>query len=505
MTVLKNSLTILWPYILCGAFIWFLWTFDLSSYVPLAGHELMTVRSVIYALLCLPVIYFSSEGIMHPQSKEQPFLLGLIIVCVLGGVSYLALNGLPLVQNHKPFLSFRYATWLIEMSVIFFLPAFVSAVMGLVVLKKAFFNGAQKQVEDEPYGSARLCSAQEANEKNSKTGLPIGRILKTVIGNDINLIKKIQSSKVGDIFRYDPVHTFLIAPTRSGKGVGFVVPTLLDYDGPVVCIDPKKAENFTVTSRHRSKNGTRKIYSFDTSDLTGQETACINVFDFLDTSDNKFIDDVKILASSLCPTSGDDRTDYFIKAAQNILSCLIVFVSRLPKPERNLNSVYDSLMQSEEELKDLFTHISKDKEFSHGVPSRIAKQVLSTDSRELSGCMNTARESLRFLDSPVYRHIISNTNISLDDIYKNKADLFFCIPNQEIKSHGHYFIKLVIALIVKDIKEQVKPPSRPTLIVTLLEMMSMGGLKILYLILKADAMLNVLTYLLRKSRIFSML
>lgn len=55
----------------------------------------------------------------------------------------------------------------------------------------------------------------------------------------------------GRLLRYDgPAHLITIAPTRSGKGVGTIIPNLLTANRSVVCIDPK-GENARVTLRAR--------------------------------------------------------------------------------------------------------------------------------------------------------------------------------------------------------------------------------------------------------------
>src|SRR3546814_15511086 len=56
--------------------------------------------------------------------------------------------------------------------------------------------------------------------------------------------------KSGKPLRYaGPAHLLTIAPTRTGKGVGTIIPNLLDYPGPVVCIDPK-GENARITAHY---------------------------------------------------------------------------------------------------------------------------------------------------------------------------------------------------------------------------------------------------------------
>ena len=59
-------------------------------------------------------------------------------------------------------------------------------------------------------------------------------------------------------------HVMMVAPTRAGKGVGFVIPNLLSFAGSVVVLDVK-GENFEKTSRLRASNGD-EVYRFSPFD-----------------------------------------------------------------------------------------------------------------------------------------------------------------------------------------------------------------------------------------------
>lgn len=59
-------------------------------------------------------------------------------------------------------------------------------------------------------------------------------------------------------------HVMMVAPTRAGKGVGFVIPNLLSFAGSVVVLDVK-GENFDKTSRLRALNGD-EVYRFSPFD-----------------------------------------------------------------------------------------------------------------------------------------------------------------------------------------------------------------------------------------------
>ena len=82
---------------------------------------------------------------------------------------------------------------------------------------------------------------------------------------DVNALAKnngdllIGRDTFGRMLRYaGPAHLLTIAPTRSGKGVGTIIPNLLTANRSVVCIDPK-GENARVTMRQRERSEERRV------------------------------------------------------------------------------------------------------------------------------------------------------------------------------------------------------------------------------------------------------
>jgi type IV secretion system protein VirD4 len=64
-----------------------------------------------------------------------------------------------------------------------------------------------------------------------------------------------------DYLRHDgPEHVLCFAPTRSGKGVGLVVPSLLTWPGSAIVHDIK-GENWTLTAGYRARHG--RVLLFD--------------------------------------------------------------------------------------------------------------------------------------------------------------------------------------------------------------------------------------------------
>lgn len=77
-------------------------------------------------------------------------------------------------------------------------------------------------------------------------------------------------------------HCIVEAPTRSGKGVGIVIPNLLSWQESVVVLDVKR-ENWDATAGFRKKYG-QAVYLFNPTDQEGR-TARYNPLGYIDRTD----------------------------------------------------------------------------------------------------------------------------------------------------------------------------------------------------------------------------
>ena len=99
-------------------------------------------------------------------------------------------------------------------------------------------------------------------EKQGSASLVLGHstICRQPVGFH-SLASDFRHDSEGDLIRFHGAgHLATVAPTRSGKGVGTVIPNLLAYRGPVVVVDPK-AEAYQATARRRREMGQLVIRS----------------------------------------------------------------------------------------------------------------------------------------------------------------------------------------------------------------------------------------------------
>ena len=136
-------------------------------------------------------------------------------------------------------------------------------------------------MEGETHGSARFATNKEvAPLTRADSGLLIGR-----------------DGKTGKLLRYDgPAHLLTMAQTRTGKGVGTIIPNLLTADRSVICIDPK-GENASIAGRARQQFG--PVHVLDPFGVTGMTSAAFNPLAMLDPDSLDVAEDASTLADAL--------------------------------------------------------------------------------------------------------------------------------------------------------------------------------------------------------------
>lgn len=105
------------------------------------------------------------------------------------------------------------------------------------------------------------------------------------------------------------------APTRSGKGVGIVIPNLLEWQESAVVQDIKQ-ECFDYTSKYRKEILGQEVYLFNPF---SRQTHRYNPLSYIDMSDKENCDSQLMdLANILYPLDGDSTSIFFNGLAQNL-------------------------------------------------------------------------------------------------------------------------------------------------------------------------------------------
>jgi type IV secretion system protein VirD4 len=122
----------------------------------------------------------------------------------------------------------------------------------------------------------------------------------------------------------------LAAPTRSGKGVSFVIPNLLNWPGSCVVLDIK-LENFLLTSGYRARHK-QKVFLFNPYAEDGR-THRWNPLDGISRDPNLRVGDLLALATSLYPANPGDKDAFWADSAKNLflgLALMVMETTALP-------------------------------------------------------------------------------------------------------------------------------------------------------------------------------
>jgi len=194
-----------------------------------------------------------------------------------------------------------------------------------------------------------------------------------------------------DYIRHDgPEHIMAIAPTRSGKGVGLVIPTLLSWTDSAVIHDIK-GENWQLTSGWRSTFSHCLLF-----DPTNAESAKYNPLLEVRKGENE-VRDVQNIADILVDPEGMlERRNHWEKTAHSLLVGAILHIlyaerdktlsrvaSFLSDPSRTFERTLRVMMKT--------NHLGdRAKEHVHPVVAQAARELLNKSENERSGVLSTA-------------------------------------------------------------------------------------------------------------------
>jgi type IV secretion system protein VirD4 len=137
----------------------------------------------------------------------------------------------------------------------------------------------------------------------------------------------------------------MAAPPRSGKGVGVVVPNLLNWPDSVICVDIKR-ENWTLTAGFRERAG-QACYLFDPFAEDGR-TARWNPFFYVSADPQRRVNDLQRIADMLYPEApGVDP--FWTASARSLFLGIALYLFETPSVPKTIGEVLRQGMASDDE------------------------------------------------------------------------------------------------------------------------------------------------------------
>lgn len=141
-----------------------------------------------------------------------------------------------------------------------------------------------------------------------------------------------------------PEHVLLYAPTRTGKGVGVVIPNLLAWPHSVVVLDMKR-ENFKATAGYRAEAG-QTVHLFDPLGAD-RRTARFNPLAHIDrTAPVEVLDELQRIAAMLFPAHSQ-ADPFWSEAARTGFIGVGAYVAATPALPFTLGEIYRQLTEGD--------------------------------------------------------------------------------------------------------------------------------------------------------------
>lgn len=249
-----------------------------------------------------------------------------------------------------------------------------------------------------------------------------------------------------------PEHVLTFAPTRSGKGVGLVIPTLLAWPASAVIHDIK-GENWTITAGWRARFSHCLLFN-----PTDAKSAAYNPLLEVRRGAQE-VRDVQNIADILVDPEGAlERRNHWEKTSHALLvgAILHVLYAGEDKTLRGVaNFLSDPACPFELTLHRMMTtrHLG---DAPHPVVASAAREVLNKSDNERSGVLSTAMSFLGLYRDPTVAEVTSRCDWRIADLIASDhpVSLYLVVPPSDI-SRTKPLVRLILNQIGRRLTESL--------------------------------------------------
>ncbi|WP_417905039.1 type IV secretory system conjugative DNA transfer family protein [Candidatus Tisiphia endosymbiont of Micropterix aruncella] len=223
------------------------------------------------------------------------------------------------------------------------------------------------------------------------------------------------------LFSNDYQHILLLAPPSSGKGVCFVIPSLLTFQESTIVHDIK-LENYMLTSGYRASIG-HKILVWNP--LGGKDkTHRYNPLDFINHNE-KIIDDIQKIAYFLVKNDEAYDTD-----ARNLFTSIVLYLCANTTKTKSFGEI--ARMLQGDLIQELSDGINKLKNIIHPIGYQNITAFLKKDRQEQNSVIQVLNHYLAPWNNPLIDYATSKSDFDIAEFKKSKITLYVGINPTDI-------------------------------------------------------------------------
>ena len=252
-------------------------------------------------------------------------------------------------------------------------------------------------------------------------------------------------------------HVIMSAPTRSGKGVGVVIPNLLTWPDSMVILDIKQ-ENHAITSGFRTKHG-QPCYLFNPG-ATDYRTHRYNPLAYISDDPNFRIDDVQKIGNMLFPDQ--PGTDPIWTATPRALFLgLVLFLAETPGKLVTIGQVLrESLADGDGAAylaKTINDRATENKPLSNACVMALNSYISISSENTRSGVMTSFRSRLELWMNPLVDAATSANDFDLRDLRKRRMTVYLGVTPDNLDRMApllNLFFQQLIDLNTRELPER---------------------------------------------------
>ena len=285
-------------------------------------------------------------------------------------------------------------------------------------------------------------------------------------------------------------HVLCYAPTRSGKGVGLVIPTLLSWEHSAVITD-LKGELWELTSGWRQSYARNKVLRFEPASLSGG--VHWNALDEIRLATEYEVGDVQNLATLLVDPDGKGLETHWQKTAQALLVGVILHVLYKAQQEgtkANLPAVDAILSNPDRDSAELWMEMVTYEHVygkNHPAVGSAARDMLDRPDEEAGSVLSTAKSYLALYRDPVVQRNVSQSEFRIKDLMNfDEPVSLYIVTHPNDKARLRPLVRVLINMTVRLLADkmdfvngQPKAHYKHRLLMMLDEFPSLGKLEIL--------------------------
>jgi len=271
-----------------------------------------------------------------------------------------------------------------------------------------------------------------------------------------------------------PEHVLCFAPTRSGKGVGLVIPTLLTWPSSTIVHDIK-GENFLLTSGFRARFGTVLLF-----DPTNPESAAYNPLLEIRKGDCEVRDAQNIADILVDPEGALERRNHWEKTSHSLLVGVILHVL-YAEADKTLAGVANFLSDPSQPIDATLNVMLATPHLGdriHPVVASAARELLNKSENERSGVLSTTMSFLGLYRDPVVAKVTGRSDWRIRDLIDGPrpVSLYLVVPPSDI-ARTKPLMRLVLNQIGRRLTESLDTSrQRQQLLLMLDEFAALGRL-----------------------------